>query len=201
MFNVTALRAGQRTARTLVLLTAFLPQGQTADDVEWLAVDGPSPLASPSRNIVFIAKRSGELRTVRGPQSGFATVAPPSPPEANELVRIQVRAPRRIIRVPFFEPPESVEELSLVAEAREDGGVDFRLRERSVDSAGAAKAVAALDAMIARLNAEGARALTQGAFADAKATVEGNDARLDVRANADQVETIVELAVTLARGP
>jgi hypothetical protein len=149
---------------------------------------------------VFIAKRSAELRTVRGPQSGFSTVAPPEPPDANELVKIHVRAPGKIIRVPFFELPETVEELSVVAEAREDGGVDFRLRERSIDPAEAAKAAAVLDAMVARLNRGGAWALTQGMFADAKATVEGADARLDCKANADQVDAIVELAVTLARG-
>ena len=116
-------------------------------------------------------------------------------------MKIHVRAPRKIIRVPFFEPPETVEELSVVAETREDGGVDFRLCERSIDPAEAAKAAAALDAMVARLNRGGARALTQGMFADAKATVDGADARLDVKANPDQVEAIVELAVTLARGP
>ncbi|MDB4945851.1 MAG: hypothetical protein JWP97_5385 [Labilithrix sp.] len=201
VFNVAALRSGERTARTLLLLTPFLPQGETVDDVEWLAVDGPSPLASPTSNIVFIAKRSTELRTVRGPQSGFSTVAPPKPPDAKQLVTIHVRAPRKIIRVPFFEPPETVEELSIVVEATDDGGVDFHLRERSTDPANAAKAAASLDAMVARLNRGGARALTQGMFADAKATVEGNDALLDVRANPDQVEAIVEVSVTLARGP
>lgn len=201
VFNVAALRSGERTARTLALLTPLLPQGETVDDVEWLAVDGPSPLASPTRNIVFIAKRSAALRTVRGPQSGFSPVAPPKPPDTKELVTIHVRAPGKIIRVPFFEPPETVEALSVVAEARDDGGVDFHLRERATDPAEAAKAAASLDAMVARLNREGARALTQGMFADAKATVEGADARLDVKANPDQVEAIVELATTLARGP
>lgn len=201
VFNVTALRASTRTARTLSLLRVFLPEGESVDDVDWLAVDGPSPLASPTRNVIFIVKRSTEVRTVRGPRSGFTTVALPTPPVANELVRIDVRAPKRIIRVPFFEPPETVEELFVVAEAREDGGVDFRLRERCTDPTEAAKAAAALDGMVARLNRGGARALTQGMFADVKATVDGREARLDVGATPDQVEVIVELAVTLARGP
>ena len=116
-------------------------------------------------------------------------------------MRISVRAPAKKLRVPYFRPPASVEQLALVVEARDDGGADIHLREHCVDAAEARNAAAALDDSIARVNGGPGRAITAGVLRDAKATIEGNDACLDVTADADQVEALVELALVMLQGP
>jgi len=67
--------------------------------------------------------------------------------------------------------------LSFVAEGREDGGVDFHLRERCTGASDATDAAAALERMIARLNRGSRGAMTRGLFADAKITTRSRSRR------------------------
>jgi hypothetical protein len=55
--------------------------------------------------------------------------------------------------------------------------------------------------MIERAKSGSAGAWARALFADAKVTVDGAEARLEVGASAEQVEAIADLAVTLAHGP
>ena len=201
VFNVAALRSGNGTNPLLALFTRTLPSGVAIDDVDWLAVDGPGPLDSPTQNVVFVARPSAALLVIRGRESGFSEVAPPTPPRSKELLRIGVRAPAKKLRVPYFRPPASVEHLSLVVEARDDGGADIHVREHCADATEARNAAAALDGSIARVNGGPGRAITAGVLRDAKARVEGNDACLDVTADVDQVDALVELALVMLQGP
>ena len=199
LLHLDALRAGPRTKRGVEVATLFLPDGERSDDVTWLAVDGPSPLGRPAENVFFVQARSAPLRIVRGGTRDGA-LAPPKPPHADELLRIHVQAPKTLVRIPHYDPPDAVEELTIFVEARADGGADLHLRERCTDPAAATEAAASLDATIERWNGRGVGIVTGGLFADAKATVDGAEARLDIRASPDQVEAITELAAhTLSR--
>ena len=64
VFNIAALRSGKGTSPLLALFTRTLPAGVAIDDVDWLAVDGPGPLDSPTQNVVFVARPSAALLVI-----------------------------------------------------------------------------------------------------------------------------------------
>lgn len=201
LLNLDALRGGARTKRAVDVASAFLPEGERADAIAWLAVDGASPLREPTKSVVFVQPRAGTMRILRGSESDTALPVVPHPPSSRELVRIQVFAPRAVVRVPHFEPAETVEELTVVVDERPDGGADLHLRERCTNATEAAHAATSLDETIERWNGSGIGIVTGGLFADAKATTDGADARLDIVASPDQVATIAELAASVIHRP
>jgi hypothetical protein len=204
IFNVTGLRADKRAVRALPAVATFLPAGERIDDVDWFALVGVAPLAPASRSVVFLGRSFRKPTTIRGADADVAPpspVAAPRPPRANELVSIHVLEPRKTLRVPFYEPIDGVEDLALVAEARDDGGADLHLRERCVSPSEATREAAALDATVEKMNARGAGMVTAGLFAEVKAKAEGSEARLDIQASPEQVDAIVELVLMLTQSP
>jgi hypothetical protein len=202
VINIRAMRSVKQMEGLVRAFARVLPENVALEDVEWIAVDGPSAFDSPMHNITFVVERtSREPIVVRGTNSGFRVVAPPVAPAERELVRVRIHAPAKMLRVPFFAPPRTVDELSLEVEAHDDDGVNIHLREHCTNHAEAVKTAAALEWTIARLNRPTARALTRDLLRDAKPTLERDEVSLDVHANSEQLEAIAELAKALLLGP
>ena len=200
-FNVDAIRAGKHTSRLVGLLRRALPPDVSIDDVSWLSVDGSWPLDRPSRNIAFIALRDADVVERRGAEVSNRVAARPTPPDAARLVDVRVRAPAKMLRIPFFEPPPSVDELTLAVDGREDGGATIRLIERCSDPKATEAARLSLERMVTRVKGTKTSALLLDLLANATVSVTGEGAVVDVSATGEQVEAAVELAMALLQGP